>query len=92
MDACGPETREALGATELEAMVSEFESGVWKRAGGGSWVARLRALGRRQVTADILRHADVGKRVRALGKCAEADVAAAAKAVIQEWKIQLLNE
>ena len=52
----------------------------------------LHGLTQVQVTAEQLKHADIGKRVRILSKCAVPIAAAAAKEVVAVWKAQLLRQ
>ena len=53
---------------------------------------RLHGLTQVQVTPEQLKHAEIGKRVRMLSKCAVPIAAAAAKEVVVAWKAQLLRQ
>ena len=74
---------------ELDARVSELENG---SSSHSEQVLELQRIAELRVTAEILRHAQIGKRIRAFGKSAEAEVAAAAQNVISQWKEQLLSQ
>ena len=86
--------RDESGTDDLDAAVREIEQllSLHCADSSGKAVERLHGLTQVQVTAEQLKHMEIGKRVRMLGKCAVPIAAAAAKEVVVAWKAQLLRQ
>jgi hypothetical protein len=81
----------AISAAELAKLVSTaVGSAAAAEDGDSAEAARavdvLKQLAKSDVTADLLRQTEAGKKVNKLAKCPVADVAQAAQAAVQAWK------